>query len=258
MAAFVVVSPDVVVDSLACLLNVVVLCQISLLVLEGAEPALDHDVVSPAALAVHALPDVVIFQELLVFTAGELAPLIRVEDNRLGHLEGLPERRDDHACVKRIVYLPADDVAAVPVDDGRQIQESVLDGNVGDINGPCLIGPVDNYVTQQVWHDLRVLQALGKVHLWINSLDAHLAHVTRCLAPADVATTPLQLPRHLAGAPGRIVRMQMVDDCLAVQLLLGVYPRSMRIVRTGPVDFQQLGGFPHGDLRLLTLRKVSE
>ena len=73
-----------------------------------------------------------------------------------------------------------------------------------------------------------------------------------------LSVPPLQLPCHLASAPGRVVRMQMVDDCLAVQLLLGVYPRSMRIVRTGPVDLQQPGRFPRSDLRLLTLRKVSE
>ena len=76
MAACVVVSPDVLADCLACLLDVVVLCQVGLLVLEGAEPAFNHDVVSPAALAVHALPDVVNFQELFVLTAGELAALV--------------------------------------------------------------------------------------------------------------------------------------------------------------------------------------
>ena len=78
MAACVVVSPDVLADCLACLLDVVVLCQVGLLVLEGAEPALNHDVVGPAALAIHALSDVVNFQEFLVFTTGELAALIRV------------------------------------------------------------------------------------------------------------------------------------------------------------------------------------
>ena len=258
MAAFVVVSPDVVADCLARLLDVVVLRQVGLFVFERPEPALDHDIVSPAALAVHALADAVFLQELLVFAAGELASLIRVEDFRLRHFECLAAGLDDHTRVQRVVHLPADDIAAVPVDDGRQVQEAVPDGDVGDIDRPCLVRPVDDRVAQEVGHDLRMLAPLGEVRTRVKGFDAHFAHIACSLPPADVVAAPLQLSCHLAGAPSRIVRMQVVNDGLAVQLLGGVRPRLVRVVRARPVDAEQAGSLPHGDVRLFSLRKASE
>ena len=53
-------------------------CQIGFFVFERAEPSLDHDVVCPAAFPIHALPDAVLFNELLVVAAGELTSLITI------------------------------------------------------------------------------------------------------------------------------------------------------------------------------------
>lgn len=49
---------------------------IYMLRLEAAERTFNHYVISPAAFAVDALPDVQILQKLLVFIAGELATLV--------------------------------------------------------------------------------------------------------------------------------------------------------------------------------------
>ena len=54
--------------------------QIDMLVLDAAPEALDEDIVKPAALAVHADPDRMVFQYLGKFDAGELTALVGVED----------------------------------------------------------------------------------------------------------------------------------------------------------------------------------
>ena len=54
--------------------------QIDLLVLDRSPEALDEDVVSPCALAVHADRDAVVGQHFGEFGTGELATLIGIED----------------------------------------------------------------------------------------------------------------------------------------------------------------------------------
>ena len=64
-----VVGFDVATYGLTGLADVLIAREVSLLILEAAEPALNHYVVSPAALAVHALLDVLILQEAsILFT----------------------------------------------------------------------------------------------------------------------------------------------------------------------------------------------
>lgn len=67
---------DVPADQAAQLSRRVVFVRIQLLHLQAAEPSLNHDVVRPAALAVHALANMQAAEELLVLVAGELASLV--------------------------------------------------------------------------------------------------------------------------------------------------------------------------------------
>lgn len=80
---------DVVANGGSGVLDVVSRCQVGFLILEGPEPALDFDIVSPTALVVHTLVYMVLLEELFVFLAGELTALIRVQDFWSGHAECL-------------------------------------------------------------------------------------------------------------------------------------------------------------------------
>ena len=53
-------------NSLPCFSDIVVLSQICFLVLETPEPSFDHDIVSPPAFTIHALTDLVLFEEIHV------------------------------------------------------------------------------------------------------------------------------------------------------------------------------------------------
>ena len=71
----------------------VVSLEIDLLVLDAFPESFDKDVVTPAALAIHADPDSVILQQPGEIAAGELATLIGVEDIRLAETrDGFADR----------------------------------------------------------------------------------------------------------------------------------------------------------------------
>ena len=79
MASLKVVVVDVAADGGSGFLDVVPLRQVGFLILEGSEPPLDPDVVSPTALAIHTLAYMVLLEEFFVLLAGELTALIRVQ-----------------------------------------------------------------------------------------------------------------------------------------------------------------------------------
>jgi len=76
MASFKVVGVDILSDSSSCFPDVVVLCQIGFLILEAAEPALNHDVVCPAAFSIHTLTDAVFLYKVNVLLTCKLTTLI--------------------------------------------------------------------------------------------------------------------------------------------------------------------------------------
>ena len=76
MASLKVVGAYILPNSASSLSDVAVLRQISLLVFETAEPSFNHDVISQAAFAIHALPDSVILYKVNVALTGKLTSLI--------------------------------------------------------------------------------------------------------------------------------------------------------------------------------------
>lgn len=168
MITFKVVAVDISGNGNPRLSDVVVFGQISLFVLKAPEPSLNHDVVRPAALAVHTLADSVFADELAIAVACKLTALIRVQNLRFCYLKGLLTGPDDHCCIQSVIDIPADDIPAVPVDDRRQIKEAMFGGNVGYINRPGLIRRVDNCIAEKVRTHLCLLHPLGKVHCKIH------------------------------------------------------------------------------------------
>ena len=71
-----VVSVDILSDSSSCFPDVVVLRQIGFLILEVAEPTLDHDVVCPATFSIDALTDAVFLYKVNVLLTCKLTTLI--------------------------------------------------------------------------------------------------------------------------------------------------------------------------------------
>ena len=81
MTTFKVVSVHIFTDCLPYFSDIVILGQICFLVLEAPEPSFNHDIVSPPAFTIHALTDLVLFEEIHVLIACKLTALIRIQDN---------------------------------------------------------------------------------------------------------------------------------------------------------------------------------
>ena len=134
MTALKVVGMYIAFDSRSRFQDVGILCKIGFLIFEAAKPAFNHDVVCPAAFSIHALTDMVFFEKCYVLGACKLTSLIRVQNQGVCHLESFFQRVYDHFGVQGIIYLPANNTTAIPVNDGCQIQEAVLDGDIGDVD----------------------------------------------------------------------------------------------------------------------------
>lgn len=220
MASLKVVVVDVASNGGPGFLDVMPLRQVGFLILEGPKPALDLDIVSPTALAIHALAYMVLIEELFVFLTCELTALIRVQNLWPGHAERLLAGLYADSGVQCIIQLPPDDTTAVPVNDSCQIQESVLHRDVRDVDGPRLVRTRYIGIPKQIRDYGRTLQTLRKVRLRMDRIDGHFGHPPSCPLPSDVITTLLQLGSHLPGTPGRMVGVQAIDDLLAFQLCI--------------------------------------
>ena len=76
-----VVSVNILSDGGSGFFDVIVLCQIGFFILEAAEPTLNHDVVCPAAFAIHALPDSIFLYKINILLTCKLTSLITVIPN---------------------------------------------------------------------------------------------------------------------------------------------------------------------------------
>ena len=135
----------------------------------------------------------VFFEKCYVLGACKLTSLIRVQNQGFCHLESFFQRVYDHSGVQGIIYLPANNTTAIPVNDGCQIQEAVLDGDIGDVDCPCLIWTVDNGVTKQIRADFCLLHTFGKIHLWIDRINPHFNHIAARFPASHLMTTHFQL-----------------------------------------------------------------
>ena len=120
-----VVEVDVAADAFSGSAHGLVGVEVDLLVLDRAPHPFDEHVVAPASLAVHRDADAVPVEQPGELAARELAALIGVEDLRLAvpgdrFFDGLRAERRVH----RDRQPPRQHLAAVPVDDGRQVDEA--------------------------------------------------------------------------------------------------------------------------------------
>ena len=71
--------------------------------------------------------------------------------------KGTPGTGTDFACSHGVRESPAHDVAAVPVDDGREVHMTSAYLDIGDVCGPHLVGKEDGFAMEQVGEPLGVL-----------------------------------------------------------------------------------------------------
>lgn len=79
----------------------IILIGVNLFSLQTAEPALNHDIICPAALPIHTLPNLKAFQQSLVLYTDKLTPLIGVQDKAgSGYCSNRRSVRPTYPCVR--------------------------------------------------------------------------------------------------------------------------------------------------------------
>jgi len=135
-----IVPPDPFFNAVSCFAACFKCMEIHAFVLQGPPQPFDHDVVHPAALAVHGDPDVCVFEHLGELEARELTALVRVENSgRAVRSEGFFERFAAEIGIQGVAEPPAQDFSAVPVHDRDQVQKAFPHRNVRYISAPDFV-----------------------------------------------------------------------------------------------------------------------
>src|SRR5690554_2372742 len=180
--------------------------KIDIFLFECTEPAFDMGVVCSSALTVHADLDLQALQCLHPMFTGELTALIGVDDlwesvscNRLAKYLGL------HVRLQRVRQRPAHDVAAVHVDDGRQVHEPFAHGDVRDVDGPDLVDLGDLAPTKQIRMDVLRFPQFRQVLARIDRLNAHLTQQSSDSLDIVPVAVFAQFVLHAQYSQGRIL-----------------------------------------------------
>ena len=138
MQLFKVIPVDEIPDLFAGIPDIFVILSINFVIFQSTEPTFDHHIVGPTAFAVHADFYCILSHVFDVVTAGELTALIRIENFGFCCLECFFQGAQHHRRRQSIIQFPANDAAAVPVDNCCQIDKSMVQFDLCDVNGPGL------------------------------------------------------------------------------------------------------------------------
>ena len=169
--------------------------QIDLFVFDALPEPFYEDVVTPASCAVHADLDAVVFQEPRKLKAGELAPLVGVENVRCASTgDRLLYGFQAEVGGQRIGQPPRQHPPTCPIQDGEQIHDAAPHRDVGDVRCPDLIRTRDLQMAQQIGIDRVGWMPLAGVGLAVERRDAHLLHQRGHMPTSDQATCAREYP----------------------------------------------------------------
>jgi len=176
---------------------------------EGAPEALDKGVVVAVAFATHAAGQAGLGQRLAVLQGGVLHAAVGVVDELGGGAampEGLLQGGRAKGGVEVVGAGPADDAAAVQIEERGDVEEALLGRNVGDVGDPDLVDTGDQrLVPEQIGGDGSAVAAVGGAGLAAAPGAAGellLAHQPGDAPAADLAALLAQLLAHARAAVG--------------------------------------------------------
>jgi len=237
MGSLVIVEREIAAETALRFAGMGIFGEIDLLVLDGAPQALGEDVVAGAPPAIHADLHAGGEQQIGVLGAGEVAALVAVPDLGGGLRQSALGTGEHKAEGERVGQFPGEDIAAVPVQHGHQVQPAVPQAEVGDVDAPNLVGAAGGEVTQKIRKNPVFHVALAGLGAGADAGDAHLAHMA-LNGLAVEGHLLLEHRRDLARAVEGMGGVQLVDAPLEVQLFRR--GRHRLIVQAGAVERQQV------------------
>ena len=193
-----IVEYQVALQALVCGADGLVGVQIDLLVFNAFPRSFHEHVVPPTPFPVHADLDAVVLQEPRELLAGELAPLIGMEDLRRAIVgQGVLDCFQAEVGRERVGQPPRQHSTTGPVEHREQIDEAPCHRNVGDIRRPDVIGATDRQIPKEIGRDGVGRLPVARARLAIQSLKAHASHQGRHMSPSNgLALLPQEIAQH--------------------------------------------------------------
>ena len=205
--------------------------QIDVVVFERAPQALDEHVVDGSSHPVHRDCDAGVEQHAGERFGRELRALIRVEDRGTAvEGEGFVEGRHAEVTGHGVGHPPGEHLSRVPVHDRDEVEEPLLERDVGDVRAPHVVRSIDAEVPQQVGVFRMVRVGLGgrglrseraQTHELHESLDAFAVHL--------VAPSAKDLGHHPRAVLG-VGQVEPVDLLHKRQIQVGLFVLRLVVV----------------------------
>jgi len=241
-----VIGMDVVVDAGDHLLWCGVFLDIDVIVFEAAKETFRSNIVQSLPLAIHRDLHMADAQKIQIGRIGEMTALVGVDDLGFSVAENAPQAAQDELLLQAVADLVVHYLAAVPVDDNKQVHKALLERHVGNVDSPDLIEMINNKIPQQIWPNILGMVAFAEVRAGIQGDDVHEPHqASHPLAIDFIAESMPQMVSHLAIPPGRMFQMGPINDYHDFKVLQSlamtriVLLLALFAVNTAAVDLSQ-------------------
>lgn len=185
MRSFFVVEPDVLVDPPSRFSRRGIFVEKHFFIFQAPEEAFHDDIVQGPTFPVHADENGFFQQPPGVLVTGKVTPLIAVPEDGRPPGKGLVHGFHDKSLFQALIEFPGQKIPGIPVDNGHEIEPAPLKADVGDIDGPDLVGNQNGPVPEEIGIDPVLLVPTGEIGTGMNPFDSHLPHVFPGRFPAD-------------------------------------------------------------------------
>src|SRR5512145_50114 len=154
-----------------------ILMQVNFFVLNGAPQSFGEDIILSATAPIHADLDASTLQTLEVLRTGEMAALVAVPDLRCRVEQSVVHSSQHKVKCQGLAERPAEDVTGIPVQNRREVEPTMSQTDVGDIDAPDMIGVLGVDTPQQVREDRMFGCWFTRVRTRHQGKNAHFSHI---------------------------------------------------------------------------------
>ena len=150
--------------------------KINIFTLQCTPESLDPDIIQTTASSIYTDYYFLIFQIANPSLIGKLHTLIRIDNIWFSLVRyGLLKNFQAVSCIQRIRKAPTNNIAAVNINNGRQVPKSFLHRDIGNVDTPDMVRMSNFQVAQFVRMDISGQPKFTQIALWVYCHQPHLA-----------------------------------------------------------------------------------
>ncbi len=250
-----IVELEVFVDPVSGLTWRIVLIEIDLVVFEASPKPFREDVVDGPAFSVHAGLDVFGLEATQVAIAGEMAPLIAVEDDGKRRSKGPVHSLQNEWHFQRLIEGLGDQVAGIPVHNGHEVHPAFDEAEAGDVDPPDMVRKLWHDIPKEIGVDLVPKGPFAEICAGMDPFDPHVLHRSLDGFPPHGKSVFLENSRDPAAPIKRPLCVDFIDPVTKTDLLVGWRNRPIEESRARDPD--QCGLFHQGKIGIFRFHKAT-